>query len=72
MQAFRNLCGRRLGIPANRWILEFGAFLVRTETELILKSRRVVPTRLLASGFGFRFPHVEEALADLEGAAARP
>jgi len=47
-------------------MLEIGAFLLRTETELIVKSRRVVPGRLIASGFQFRFPKLEDALRDLE------
>src|SRR5438067_5471990 len=42
-----------------------GAFLLRTETELILKSRRVVPARLLEAGFTFRFPEWAEAARDL-------
>jgi hypothetical protein len=46
-------------------MLEVGAFFLRTETELILKSRRVVPGRLLQSGFGFAFPAWTEAAADL-------
>ncbi len=46
-------------------MLEVGAFFLRTETELILKSRRVVPGRLLDSGFVFRFPAWPEAARDL-------
>jgi NAD dependent epimerase/dehydratase family enzyme len=46
-------------------MLEIGAFFLRTETELVLKSRRVVPGRLLESGFVFRFPTWVEAAADL-------
>ena len=45
--------------------LEIGAFVRRTETELILKSRRVIPGRLLAAGFTFRHPHWPEAAVDL-------
>jgi len=47
------------------WMLEIGVVLMRTETELILKSRRVVPTRLHESGFAFEFPHWPEAADDL-------
>jgi uncharacterized protein (TIGR01777 family) len=65
MRAFRELCGMPLGLPATEWMLEVGAILLRTETELILKSRRVVPGRLVASGFEFHFPQFREALADL-------
>jgi NAD dependent epimerase/dehydratase family enzyme len=46
-------------------MLETGAFLIRTETELILKSRRVVPARLLNAGFEFVFPTWHEAARDL-------
>src|SRR4051794_31733328 len=54
-------------LPANRWMLEAGALLLRTETELVLKSRRVVPGRLLASGFAFEFPEWFAAAKELCG-----
>ncbi len=57
--------GQRLSIPVPAWALEIGAVILRTETELILKSRRVVPTRLQEAGFPFRHPHWPEAAADL-------
>jgi len=66
MKIFRNVCGMPIGLPATEWMLEIGAFFLRTETELIFKSRRVVPGRLLASDFEFRFPTFREALVDLE------
>ena len=69
MRAFRELVGMPIGMPATRWMLEVGAFFLRTETELILKSRRVVPGRLLNAGFKFRFPELRGALADLQGRA---
>jgi uncharacterized protein (TIGR01777 family) len=65
MASLRRACGRSMGLPAALWMLEMGAFFMRTETELIIKSRRVVPGRLLAAGFNFRFPGLEEALANL-------
>jgi uncharacterized protein (TIGR01777 family) len=65
MRVLRSAWGARLGLPATRWMLEVGAYFLQTETELILKSRRVVPGRLLASGFEFRFPTWAEAAADL-------
>jgi uncharacterized protein (TIGR01777 family) len=65
MRTFRELCGVPFGLPATEWMLEIGAFFLRTETELIIKSRRVVPGRLLASGFEFRFPQFRGAVADL-------
>ncbi|MDP0489944.1 MAG: TIGR01777 family oxidoreductase [Verrucomicrobiota bacterium JB023] len=65
MALLRKATGRGFGLPASRWMLRMGAFLLRTETELVVKSRRVVPERLLAEGFRFRFKTMEEALADL-------
>ncbi|MCW5557554.1 MAG: TIGR01777 family oxidoreductase, partial [Verrucomicrobiae bacterium] len=65
MAAMRRHCGLPVGLPAARWMLEAGALVLRTETELILKSRRVVPGRLLAEGFRFRFPTLDSALEDL-------
>ena len=61
----RRAAGAWLGLPAPRPLLELGAFLLRTETELVLKSRRVVPGRLLASGFTFQFPEWSVAVRDL-------
>ena len=55
MKAFREIMGMPMGLPAAKWMLEVGAFALRTETELILKSRRVIPQRLVESGFNFCF-----------------
>jgi uncharacterized protein len=65
MQALRQARGARFGLPAPAWLLELGAIFLRTETELILKSRRVIPGQLLRSGFTFRFPEWPIAVADL-------
>jgi hypothetical protein len=65
MRVFRNLVGMPIGQPATNWMLEIGAFFMRTETELILKSRRVVPEKLLASGFRFDHPTLKQALDNL-------
>jgi uncharacterized protein (TIGR01777 family) len=65
MRTIRAAWGTRFGLPAAKWMLEVGAFCLRTETELVLKSRRVVPGRLLRSGFDFQFPTWPEAAADL-------
>jgi len=65
METMRRVCGAPFGLPASRWMLEIGAFLLRTETELMIKSRRVVPGRLLAAGFDFRFPTFEHAVRDV-------
>jgi uncharacterized protein (TIGR01777 family) len=65
MRLLRKAWGAPVGLPASKWMLELGAFTLRSETELILKSRRVVPTRLLQSGFAFQFPNWREAAKDL-------
>jgi uncharacterized protein (TIGR01777 family) len=52
-------------IPTLEWMIEVGAWLLRTEPELVLKSRRVVPKRLLEQGFTFEFPRWDEAARDL-------
>ncbi len=66
MSTFCNVCSMPVGLPATEWMLEIGAFFLRTETELILKSRRVVPGKLLTSGFEFHFPKFHDALVALE------
>ena len=65
MRALREAAGVRFGLAASRWMLEAGAFLMRTETELLLKSRRVVPGRLLSEGFVFAHPDWASAARDL-------
>jgi len=65
MAILRRAWGARIGFPANRWMLRLGAAVLRTETELVLKSRRVVPGRLLAAGFSFEQPEWGPAAADL-------
>jgi uncharacterized protein len=65
MRILRSAWGARVGLPASKWMLEVGAFFLRTETELMLKSRRVVPGLLLASGFEFQFPRWHSAARDL-------
>jgi uncharacterized protein (TIGR01777 family) len=65
MKILRDEWGMSLGLPSTRWMLELGAIFLKTETELILKSRRVIPARLLDSGFVFHFPGWREAAADL-------
>lgn len=65
MAAIRRAWGMPVGLPATAWMLEIGAIFLRTETELILKSRRVIPTRLLEAGFTFKFPLWPAAAEDL-------
>jgi uncharacterized protein (TIGR01777 family) len=72
MQILRDACGAPFGLPANKWMLGIGAVFMRTETELILKSRRVVPARLLEHGFTFQYPEWSSAARDLCGLTAAP
>jgi uncharacterized protein len=67
MQVLSETVGRRLAIPSAGWVLRFGAWVMRTEPELVLKSRRVVPARLLEQGFRFEFPEWPAAARDLAG-----
>jgi len=71
MRLLRQVAGVPFGLPATDWMLEVGAFILRTETELLLKSRRVIPGRLLKSGFEFQFPSIQEAFEDLNRASKR-
>lgn len=65
MQLMRKACNMPVGLPATAWMLEIGAWVIKTETELVLKSRRVVPTKLLQSGFDFKYPEAKVAITDL-------
>jgi uncharacterized protein (TIGR01777 family) len=65
MAMIRQVCHVPFGLPSPRWLLEIGTFFLRTETELIIKSRRVVPGKLLADGFKFRFENINHAIEDL-------
>jgi uncharacterized protein (TIGR01777 family) len=65
MRVLRQAYGVPFGLAAREWMLEVGAALMGTETELILKSRRVIPWRLLEHGFRFEFPNWSEAARDL-------
>lgn len=65
LRAIREAWGTAVGLPTSSWMLEIGTWLMRTESELVLKSRRVVPGRLLDAGFEFRFPHWPPAAREL-------
>ncbi len=65
MRVLRSASGVSFGLPAAEWMLELGALIMGSETELILKSRRVVPAKLLESGFTFAFPNWPDAARDL-------
>ncbi|HYE53204.1 MAG TPA: DUF1731 domain-containing protein, partial [Chitinophagaceae bacterium] len=61
MATLRKVTGHRFGLPAPAWMLELGALLIRTETELMLKSRHVVSTRTMNEGFRFKYDTLEKA-----------
>jgi NAD dependent epimerase/dehydratase family enzyme len=65
MADIRRASGIGIGLPATKWMLELGAFAMRSDTELLLKSRRVVPGRLADAGFEFHYPTWDVAVHDL-------
>ena len=71
MKTLRNATGNKIGLPAYTWMLKIGAALIGTETELILKSRWVLPAKILETGFTFKYPLLKDALADIIGKVPR-
>lgn len=65
MKSLRKATDHIIGLPAYEWILKLGASLIGTETELVLKSRWVMPTKIIESGFIFAYPFLEDAFADI-------
>lgn len=65
MHTLRKTLHIPFGISHPVWPLKFGARLIGTETELILKSRNVIPKRLMDHGFKFRYESIENALMNL-------
>jgi hypothetical protein len=65
MKLVRKTLGVRIGLPSPTWLLEIGAAVIRTETELVLKSRWVIPGRLLDSGYTFTYPSLQPALEEI-------
>lgn len=65
MQAMRKAMNRKLGLPAAKWMLKAGAVALGTETELILKSRWVLPERIERAGFKFTYETLDDALAEI-------
>lgn len=69
MRHLRQAMKRKIGLPAPKWMLEMGAIFLRTETELILKSRWVVPERLIQEGYRFKFAELDKAFQQIIGTA---
>ena len=65
MTLMRKQLHKGIGLPATKWMLEIGAFFLQTETELILKSRKVTPAKLLKGGFIFNHPTIASAFESL-------
>lgn len=65
MKTLCNATNRKIALPSPAWLLELGAFMIGTETELMLKSRWVIPARALNEGFKFQYPYLENAVADI-------
>jgi uncharacterized protein (TIGR01777 family) len=72
MRVLRQAWGARIGVPGTAWMLEIAALLHRTESELVLKSRRVVPGLMLDRGFAFEHSQWDEAARDLVAAWRNP
>jgi hypothetical protein len=71
MRTLRRILGVHIAVPAWRWVLELGSAVIRTETELVLKSRWVIPARLEQAGYRFHYPDLEPALREILGKRAR-
>jgi uncharacterized protein len=67
MRTIRKAVGRPFGLPMPKWMLEIGAWMIRTETELVLKSRNVIPKRLMEAGFAYKYPDIESAITEITG-----
>jgi uncharacterized protein (TIGR01777 family) len=65
MQTLRQIMNVKIGLPSPKWLLKIGAVFVRTETELILKSRWVVPEKLIEAGYIFKYPTIKTALENI-------
>jgi len=65
MKKLRTAAGYKTGLPAPAWLLELGAFLIRTETELMLKSRWVFPAKAIRQGFHFKYKCIDEAFREI-------
>lgn len=67
MQLFRKNLQMAIGLPTPKWLLKMGAILIKTETELVLKSRWVIPEKLMQAGFIFKYPALDDTLKNILG-----
>jgi uncharacterized protein (TIGR01777 family) len=67
MKTLRESTNTKFGLPTPAWLLKIGAAIIKTETELILKSRWVVPEKLLKAGYSFQYPTLVGAIGNILG-----
>ena len=65
MYSLRNAIGKKIGLPAPTWLLEIGAWMIGSETELMLKSRWVYPKRSLDEGFVYKYQRIQQAIDEI-------
>lgn len=65
MKTLRKVTDTKFALPAHEWMIKLGTTIIGSEAELIIKSRWVVPTKIMETGFQFRYAHLEEALKDI-------
>src|SRR5690606_7485749 len=65
MHQLRKEMNVKVGLPTPKWMLEMGAILIRTESELVLKSRWVIPERLEKAGYEFKYSQIDKALQQI-------
>ena len=65
MKKLQNAVGIPFGIPISTFLLNIGSFIIRTETELVLKSRNVIPKKLVENGFKYKFANIDTAFQNL-------
>jgi len=67
MKTLRQVMNVKIGLPSPEWLLKMGAVIIRTEPELVLKSRWVIPEKLVTAGYKFKYPVIEGTLGNILG-----
>jgi len=71
MKTLRAVTGHKIGLPAYAWMLKIGAAIIGTETELLLKSRWVLPQKMIGTGFQFKYPFLQDAMQNIVSSTPR-
>ncbi len=71
MKTLRDVTGHKIGLPAYTWMLKIGAAIIGTETELLLKSRWVLPQKMITTGFQFKYPFLRDAIQNIISSTPR-